>query len=293
MSFDEINILNSSSRFCSPGSGSESRSMKMKYFQPFKKLCIFFLYPYVGHFKCENFNFSKTAMPCHLPGSESPASISFPGWVGSGLHGVKCQDPDPYWNQWVSETLNETLGTSLRWNARPKAVFRIRIHWGWIRIQHFKLNTDPDPDSIRIKGFDDQKLEKIYSRKKIFFLISKIAIYLSLGLHKGRPSYRRSLHPQKRTSSTSKHEISSLFPTFVGHFCPPRSGSGSNTDADPKYWAENGSFPTAHTFMRRTWWLTWTGLERLQNLIFIFYHSHSILYERWEHRHQEITITSI
>jgi hypothetical protein len=30
----------------------------------------------------------------------------------------------------------------------------------------------------------------------IFFL-SKIAIYLSLGLHKGRPSYRRSLQPSK------------------------------------------------------------------------------------------------
>jgi hypothetical protein len=26
----------------------------------------------------------------------------------------------------------------------------------WIRIQHFGLNTDPDP--IRIQGFNDQKL---------------------------------------------------------------------------------------------------------------------------------------
>ncbi len=29
-----------------------------------------------------------------------------------------------------------------------------------IRIQHFRLNTDPDLDSIRIQGFDDKKLEK-------------------------------------------------------------------------------------------------------------------------------------
>ena len=28
-----------------------------------------------------------------------------------------------------------------------------------IRIQHFRLNTDPDP--IRIQGFDDQELKKI------------------------------------------------------------------------------------------------------------------------------------
>jgi hypothetical protein len=40
---------------------------------------------------------------------------------------------------------------------------------------------------------------------KFIFFWSKIAIYLSLGLHKGRPSYRRSLHP-----STLKLEFSSL-----------------------------------------------------------------------------------
>ncbi len=44
--------------------------------------------------------------------------------------------------------------------------------------QHFRLNTDPDPDPIRIQGFDDQKLNKIFSWKKMF--LSKFAIYLSL-----------------------------------------------------------------------------------------------------------------
>ncbi len=34
-------------------------------------------------------------------------------------------------------------------------VFRIRIHLIRIRIQHFRLNTDPDP--IRIQGFDKTK----------------------------------------------------------------------------------------------------------------------------------------
>jgi hypothetical protein len=69
-------------------------------------------------------------------------------------------------------------------------------------MQHFRLNTDPDP--IRIRGSDDHELEKFTA--KIFFFISKTTIYLSLGLQKGRPSYSRS--PQKRLSSTSKHEIS-------------------------------------------------------------------------------------
>jgi hypothetical protein len=49
----------------------------------------------------------------------------------------------------------------------------------------------PDPDP----GFEDLKLKKITAEKKKFG--SKTTIYLSLGLHKGRPSYRRSLQPSK------------------------------------------------------------------------------------------------
>ena len=63
-------------------------------------------------------------------------------------------------------------------------------------------------------------------------------IYTKASLHKIRPSYRRSLQPFKRTSSTSKHEISRIF-FFVGHFCPPgfgsRSESRSNPDKDKKH----------------------------------------------------------
>jgi hypothetical protein len=45
-------------------------------------------------------------------------------------------------------------------------VFRIQINWFRMWIQHFRLNTDPDPNAIRIQDFDDQifflniKLEK-------------------------------------------------------------------------------------------------------------------------------------
>jgi hypothetical protein len=44
---------------------------------------------------------------------------------------------------------------------------RIRIHF--IRIQHFRLNTDPDPDPILIQGSNDQKLKKkkITAEKKL------------------------------------------------------------------------------------------------------------------------------
>ncbi len=103
-----------------------------------------------------------------------------------------------------------------------EAGLRIRIHFIRIRIQHFRLNTDPDPDPIRIQGFNNQKLEKNFSLKENYiFFGSKTTIYLSLGLHKERPSYRRSLQIKTWTFNN--------FSTFVGHFCPPGSGSGSAT----------------------------------------------------------------
>jgi hypothetical protein len=81
----------------------------------------------------------------------------------------------------------------------------------------FQLTPDPldpdlDQDTIRIQGFDDQtqKLKKKIQLKMCFyflFFLIKNAIYLSLGLHKGHPSYRRSLQPSKRTSSASKNVI--------------------------------------------------------------------------------------
>jgi hypothetical protein len=55
-----------------------------------------------------------------------------------------------------------------------------------------RLETNTDPDPIRIQGFNDQKLNK-----NVFFFISKTAIYLSLGLHKVCPSCRRSLQLSK------------------------------------------------------------------------------------------------
>jgi hypothetical protein len=76
-----------------------------------------------------------------------------------------------------------------------KSGLRIRIHLIRIRIriQHFRLNTDPD--LIRIQGFDDQKLKKI---------IAETTIYLSLG-HPERASKL-----QKKPASALKREHTAL-----------------------------------------------------------------------------------
>jgi hypothetical protein len=61
-----------------------------------------------------------------------------------------------------------------------------------------RQETNPDPDPIRIQGFNDQKLKKkLQLKKKLNFFLSKTAIFLSLGLHKVCPSYRRSLQVSK------------------------------------------------------------------------------------------------
>ncbi len=108
-----------------------------------------------------------------------------------------------------------------------KPVFRIRIHW--FRIRHFRLNTDPDLDLIRIQGFDDQNWNKFTAGKNLIFFLSEIPIYLSLGLHKGRSSYRRSLQLTKENIQHFKKYNFLTFSIFVGHFCPPGSDSGSGS----------------------------------------------------------------
>ncbi len=72
------------------------------------------------------------------------------------------------------------------------------------------------PDRIRIQGFNDQKLEKL--QLKNFFLL-KTAIYISLGLHKVHPSYRRSLQLSREAIQHFKTWTFKKFSTFVGLFC--------------------------------------------------------------------------
>ncbi len=77
-----------------------------------------------------------------------------------------------------------------------------------------------------VRGFDDQNLEKITAEKKSNFL-NQTTINLSPGLHKGRPSYKRSLQLSKENTqqfSTSKHEISKLCLLFAPFLDPDPTG---------------------------------------------------------------------
>jgi hypothetical protein len=100
-------------------------------------------------------------------------------------------------------------------------------------------------------------LKKKIQLKKIKFFFIITTIYISLSLHKGRPSYKKRLQlSKKRTSSTSKHEISKFFlllwvifalldpdPDYeYGSGSTDPIESGSNSDPDPQPWEKQGIF---------------------------------------------------
>jgi hypothetical protein len=86
------------------------------------------------------------------------------------------------------------------------------------------------------------KIEKITAEKKInLFFGPKTTIYLSLGLHKGRPSYRRSLQPSKKNIQHFKTWKFCTFFYFCGSFSPSWiririRNLNADPDPDPKPW---------------------------------------------------------
>jgi hypothetical protein len=79
-----------------------------------------------------------------------------------------------------------------------------------------------------------KKLTKILPRRKFVFFRTKIAIYLAYLLASieniqatGEASALKREHPLQ------KMKFINFFSIFVGHFCPP--GSGSNLHPDPQH----------------------------------------------------------
>ncbi len=89
---------------------------------------------------------------------------------------------------------------------------------GWIPI---RIRIQSGSRALMSKNW-----QKITAEKNYIFLGSKTTIYLSLGLHKERPSYRRSLQLSKEAIQHFRTWTVKKFSTFEGHFCSPGSGSG-------------------------------------------------------------------
>jgi hypothetical protein len=176
------------------------------------------------------------------------------------------------------------LGSRIRDPGSGKNLFRIPFpgvkkapipdpdpqHWcyHWFNAD---LDTDPDPAFFLIADPDPgygsrvwwPNIEKIYSWKFNFYhLEQKLLFFLSLGLHKGRPSYRRSLQP-------SKENIQYLKPwkfwTFKFYFCvsflpswirirnlnaDPDPTTQINADPDPKPWVLRSLY---HVVKKSVW----------------------------------------
>jgi hypothetical protein len=88
------------------------------------------------------------------------------------------------------------------------------------------FDTDPDPAFYAeyrsgSRVFMTKNLKKITAEKKIG---SKTTSYLSLGLHRGRQSYK-SFSSQREHPALQNMKFHNIF-YLVGHFCPPGSGTG-------------------------------------------------------------------
>ncbi len=79
------------------------------------------------------------------------------------------------------------------WLVQSRAVDPDSLNPGRDPDPAFQVNPDPDLGFLWLKTEEKIQLTNFLN----IFLWSKIVICLSLGLHKGRPSYRRSLHPPK------------------------------------------------------------------------------------------------
>ncbi len=114
----------------------------------------------------------------------------------------------------------------------------------------FQVNPDTDPDP----GFWWPKIKK---KKYSWNFLSKIAIYLSLCLHKGHPSYRRSLQTAKENIQHFNRWNLLTVLYFSGLFLhswiririanlEPDPGTalnfGSNPAPDPQHWWYQCSF---------------------------------------------------
>ncbi len=97
---------------------------------------------------------------------------------------------------WMAKLVERLLATAAFW---------VRIQTSRVSDTHW-FNADPDPAFYNCgsrsrsgsgsRDFHDQKCKTI-STGNFFHLFYKITIYFPLGLHKGLPSYRRSLQPSK------------------------------------------------------------------------------------------------
>jgi hypothetical protein len=94
-------------------------------------------------------------------------------------------------------------------------MFRIRIHLVRIRIQHFRLNSEYRSGSgsrvLMTKNWKKFTAEIFF----IYFVDQKLQF-----TYPDVQATGEAFSSQKRTSSTSKHKISSFCSIFVGHFLP-------------------------------------------------------------------------
>ncbi len=196
--------------------------------------------------------------------------------------------------------MNGARKTLLRRNRfRCFTGFRIRIHLIririWIqsgsriqsgfgtRIQSWSRFRFQSGSRVFFQSFDDKKCQKFIAGNFFIFFLLKTTIYL----HKGRPSYKRSLQLSKENIQYIKTRSFLIFFYFCGSFLhswiririlitdtdlPDLNESGSNTDPDPSHWLNPDPKPWYFQLNKSCW-----QIGREQDRSWSFY-----LYELWD-----------
>ncbi len=153
------------------------------------------------------------------------------------------------WRKIGSEVKRDTYTFE---HIKQASEFKRSIRLGLRSKQDLDLNQDmldsvsdldslsPNPCPAFFSGYRSgsrllMTLKNIFYEKNDIFLF-KIAIYLSLGFRKGRPSYRRSLQPSKENIQHLKTWNFLTFSIFVGYFFPPEPDPLTWLNPDPKHW---------------------------------------------------------
>ncbi len=143
-----------------------------------------------------NRTWSSSSLDLDLRGCRQPPGASF--WLGATkLAPVPCSCCGHV--SWKKRALKMSLGQAVfvipilkGWlvlcrfaleyciiSAEEKPVFRIWIHWFRIRIQHFKLNTDPDPDLIPPRVLMTKNWTNLQLKKNWYFFCQKLQLTYS------------------------------------------------------------------------------------------------------------------
>ncbi len=158
-----------------------------------------------------------------------------------------------------------------------KPVLDLDLTLGFLKTGFFKNNI-LDTKWCKVFPSSGEK-HAVIQTTRYFVYWSKIAIYVSLGLHEVRQATGEAFGPPKRTSSTSKldfflHFCRSFWPSWIRIRIPNADPDPDQADPDPQHWKKLNTFDLNNVCCGKLSLLCTVGTVNIRNsyvLNFYFY----------------------